>query len=545
MTARPNKKTVKRHDPKVVKLQPIEGGKRRIKIDMDAMSIAARLQTPDRERVNPFLIPEAPSWVKKAGLPSLAMDSNFGNQIGVAWAANVISTQFSEGLAFLGYPYLSELAQRPEYRVISEVWAGEMTRKWMKLQAVGDVDKTDRIKELTDYLNDLKVRDAFYHAANYDGLMGRDHVFLEFNGDSDDREELKKPVGDGASKLSKTKCGRKNRLTAVRPVEAVWCYPTNYDSVDPLKPNWYRPTHWFVMGKEIHVTRLPTFVGRPVPDMLKPAYSFGGLSMSQMAKPYVDNWLETRQAVNDIIKSFTTWVLKTNLSESLTPGGEQLFRRVALFTLLKQNKSLMLLDKDTEEFENISAQLGTLDALQAQAQEHMASVSRIPLVKLLGISPTGLNASSEGEIRVFYDTIHAFQEWFFGPHLKTVVNFAMLSLWDEIDEDITISWEPLWSLDEKGEAEVREIEARTGASLIESGVISQEEERTRIAKDPDTPYPGLNPDDVPDLEEEEQEGLGGAGKEPGGKSGGIGGGETGGGSGFSGKDSIDGLGGKE
>ncbi|WP_241502645.1 anti-CBASS protein Acb1 family protein [Bombella intestini] len=32
------------------------------------------------------------------------------------------------------------------------------------------------------------------------------------------------------------------------------------------------------------------------------------------------------------------------------------------------------------------------------------------LVKLFGITPNGLNASSEGEIRVFYDEIAAFQE---------------------------------------------------------------------------------------------------------------------------------------
>jgi hypothetical protein len=54
-----------------------------------------------------------------------------------------------------------------------------------------------------------------------------------------------------------------------------------------------------------------------------------------------------------------------------------------------------------------------LSMLQAQAQEQMAAVSSIPLVKLLGIAPTGLNASSDGEIRVFYDYIHALQQSIF------------------------------------------------------------------------------------------------------------------------------------
>ena len=40
----------------------------------------------------------------------------------------------------------------------------------------------------------------------------------------------------------------------------------------------------------------------------------------------------------------------------------------------------------------------------------MCSVSGQPLVKFTGITPNGLNASSDGEIRVFYDDIHAEQE---------------------------------------------------------------------------------------------------------------------------------------
>ena len=30
---------------------------------------------------------------------------------------------------------------------------------------------------------------------------------------------------------------------------------------DPLKPDWYKPTKWFVMGKELHASRLLTLVG--------------------------------------------------------------------------------------------------------------------------------------------------------------------------------------------------------------------------------------------------------------------------------------------
>ena len=166
-----------------------------------------------------------------------------------------------------------------------------------------------------------------------------------------------------------------------------------------------------------------------------------------------------------------------------------------------------MIDKNIEDFDNVSVPLGSLDKLQAQAQEHMASVSGIPLVKLLGVTPSGLNASSDGEIRCFYDWIGAYQEVLFRINLTKVVNFVQLSLFGDVDEDIIIQFEPLWALDEKELAEVDKLKAETAQIRIDSGVIAPEEDRQRIASEPDTPYPGLDVSDVPELKLEEEEGL--------------------------------------
>jgi phage-related protein (TIGR01555 family) len=220
--------------------------------------------------------------------------------------------------------------------------------------------------------------------------------------------------------------------------------------------------------------------------------------MSQMAKPYVDNWIRTRQSVADLISSFSVSGIKVDMASALAAdGGDGLFRRIDLFTNLRDNRNTMVLNKavgsdPAEEFFNVSTPLGTLDVLQAQTQEHMAAVSGIPLVKLLGISPAGLNASSEGEIRTFYDMIHAYQEKFFGTHLRTVIDLIQLSEFGDVDEDIHVSFEPLWSLDEKEAAEVRLVEAQTDQVLIDASIILPEEARKRVASDNDTVYQGLD-----------------------------------------------------
>jgi phage-related protein (TIGR01555 family) len=460
---------------------------------------------PRRQAFNPFKIAVPLPGVLPEGVqaPSMAQDSAMGGALG--WAGSFANQVFAEGLEFLGYPYLAELAQRPEYRVITETIATEMTRKWIKLQAVGEEDKTEKIKAIEDEFTRLGVKDAIRKALEIDGFFGRAHLYLD-TGSTDDRDELRLPIGNGQNAMSKAKVGV-GSLKRLRVIEPVWTYPSSYNATDPLKPDWYKPSSWFVQGKEVHSTRLLTFIGREVPDLLKPAYSFGGLSMSQMAKPYVDNWLRVRQSVSDLISTFSTSGIKTDLAQMLSAGGEQLFKRLVLFNSNRDNQGLMVLDKDTEEFFNVSTPLGTLDQLQAQAQEHMASVSRIPLVKLLGISPAGLNASSEGEIETFDDTINAGQEALVRPNLTRLLHFVQLSLWGQIDPAITFTFVPLSDLTPKEKAEVQKIEAETDEIRINSSVLDPAEVRKRVANDPDSPYPGIDPDDVPDLLEEEEEGL--------------------------------------
>ncbi len=463
------------------------------------------------EDVKPFAFPLHPPGVAP-DRKGMAQDEALSEVAG--WASG--NTQLSEGIAFLGYAYLAQLAQRPEYRRMSERIAGEMTRKWIELYVKGDTDSdkpkakrnAEKIEKLNEELERLHVRDAFREAAEQDGFFGRSHVYPDF-GNTNNRDELKTSIGDGSNRATKAKVS-KGSLKAVRTVEAVWTYPMGYNSSDPLSTDWYKPRSWYVMSRELHASRLLTFVGREVPDILKPAYSFGGLSLSQMAKPYVDNWLETRQSVADIISAFNVFVLMTDMVNSLQKGGDDFFNRLDLFNACRDNRGIMAIDKNAEDFKNVAAPLGSLDLLQAQTQEHMAAVSGIPLVILLGISPHGLNASSEGELRAFYDWIGSYQEHLFRKNLTKLLNIVQLSLFGIIDPAIAFKFVPLYSLDEKEESEVQKNEAERDAVLVDAGIIHTHEARKRLANDPNSGYGNIEVDDVPEEELDEDDDVTGA-----------------------------------
>jgi uncharacterized protein len=453
----------------------------------------------------PFRMPPIPPWIADAHKPALAAQDSaaealfaFGQQTSLSGLYAYGNAITNEG--FLGFAGLAQLAQRPEYRHICETISREMTRKWLRFESKStEIDKTERIKQMGEIFTKFKVRQIFEEVATHDGFFGRGHIFIDTGDDArGDPDELKTPLSQIGAKV------RKGTIKGLRTVEPVWVYPNGYNASDPLHPEFYKPTSWFVMGKTVHKTRLLTFVGRELPDILKPAYSFAGMSMSQMARPYVDNWLRTRQSVSDLLHAFSIMALKTDMSTTMTGGaGSGPVERAMEFNAYRDNMGLFLLHQgDTpdgaEELTNVSAPLGTLDALQAQSQEQMSSVSGIPLVKLLGITPSGLNASTEGEIATFEDTINAYQIHLFNPKLDVLIPLLQLSEWGEIDPDITYAWEPLSDLDEKELADLRKVEADTDVAFIGAGVLDPVEVRKRLASDPHTPYAGLDVEDVPD-----------------------------------------------
>ena len=473
-------------------------------------AMAMHRDTVRRATSAPPQAPQPQSWEeafpvapRPAGVPSgaqMAMDyaavEDTWGSFGAAWGSGGL---FGDGVRWLGFQYLAELAQRSEYRQISAVRAQEMTRKWMELTyADEDAAEDEKLAKIDACMREMRVRDHFRKAAEHDGLYGGAQIYID-TGATDNTAELSKPLLINPAKI------KKGSLKGFRVIEPFWSYPNRYETLDPLKGDFYRPHQWYVQGKIVHATRLLHFISAEVPDILKPAYSFRGVSMTQRAKPYVDNWLRTRQSVSDITHSFSIVVLMTNLSAQL--GGadwDSIFQRVDGFNLARDNRGTFIVDKNDEDLKNVSAPLGTLDKLQAQAQEQMAAVAQTPLVKLLGITPSGLNASSDGEIRVFYDNIHALQEHIFNDPLKTVIDVIQLHLFGEIDPKVGFRFIPLWQMDPAAEASIKKTNADTAAIWMQEGVISPEEQRRVLANDKASPYAGLDPEDLPEPPEAEQ-----------------------------------------
>jgi phage-related protein (TIGR01555 family) len=424
------------------------------------------------------------------------------------------------GLGFPGYTYLSELAQRSEFRAATETTANEMTREWLHFTGC----TPDQQNELTQAFSEFNVREVFRDCSRMDGFFGRGNLYIGIKGqESDGRRML--PL------LYTPETIKKGSLKMLKAVEPIWTTPYMYNAIDPTLPDFYRPTMWYMLSKRVHASRLLQFVSRPLPDMLKPAYNFSGMSLSQLMEPYVQRWLKTVDSVNRLISNYSTSGIKTNMQATLEGSQDHgsITKRAQLFNMLRDNRGLLLLDKESEDFFQFNTPLSALPDLQAQAQEHMAAPSHIPLVKLTGITPAGLNASSEGELKVWYDHVSAEQVNGYNPNMDIIMKVMQCHLWGKIDPKIGYQWVELDSPTDKELSEMRSADAKADSAYLDKGVVGKKEVRQRLRKSATSGYSFLEsdepPEDAKELVDKEAEAGGGdapfgkgkPGDKPGGK----------------------------
>lgn len=408
-----------------------------------------------------------------ANAPVLAMDSGRYD-----YAASMYP-----GGGFPGFPYLAQLSTRAEYRAFAQTLATEMTRKGIEFvskQNDGN-SSADKIKAIEAEFKRLDIIGVMRRGVAHDCYYGRAQFFIDIKGADRSTPLILSP-----------KTIAKGSLNGVDTVDAVWTTPSMYNSLDPAAPDFYKPSSWFMLGQQVHASRLMTVITRELPDILKPAYNFAGMSLSQLAEPYVDNWLRTRQSVSDLINNFSITVLATSMDQILQDGdGDDVFARADLFTATRSNRGLMMVDKEREDLLQVNTPLSGLHELQAQSQEHLCAVTRQPAIVQLGISPTGLNASSEGELRVWEDWVSANQEYY-RFWLETTLKIVQLSLFGEIDQDIELKFVPLRQMTPKEQSEIRTADAQAASTYVAAGILDPIEVREKLARDPDSGYNGLD-----------------------------------------------------
>lgn len=400
-------------------------------------------------------------------------------------------------LYFPGYPYLAMLSQRSEYLSPTHTHAKDMTREWIEFTTKGKSDKSKQIEQIETRFGELGIQELFRKGLIHDGFYGVGHIFVDLKGHRD----TKLPVELDPKSIAK------GQLRGFRNIEPMWVTPVMWNSAQVELPSFYVPETWFALDKEMHKSRLLQVRSREVPDILKPAYNFGGFSLSQLIEPYVDRWLKTVGGVNRLINNFSLIVLKTNMSAILQDGdnGADLLKRLKMARMHGENAGAFAVDFAAEDLQQLAVPLSGLAELQQQAVDHMAYPTHIPLVVLTGVTPSGLNASSDGEIEVYHDWNRSEQNAVIRPPLQHIFEIVQLDLWGRIDRDITFKFKAIKQITGQALAEIKKTDSERDAALVDMGAVSAQEVREKVARDPDSGFSNIDVDRMPELPDDDDD----------------------------------------
>jgi phage-related protein (TIGR01555 family) len=406
-------------------------------------------------------------------------------------------------------------------RKIHDIPPGDMTREWRSWQATDDQIEAIE-KEEKRLLLQRKTRRALVLARLYGGSA----LVLGLPG----QPETPAPERIGRGQLRYAHVMPRHQLTLGDQVR---------DVRDPLfgGPAYFELN--FVDGtsqQRIHPSRVIPFIGNELPDaaMSGGAYSwFWGDPLLQSVFDALAAHDTTTGGIASLLNEAKTDIVHIpHLMDELASAEyeQRLIGRIQVAAFIKSLTNVLLLDGGDgsegagERWEQRQVTFEGLPDVQRAMFQLVSGAADIPATRLIGQSPTGLNATGDSDTRNYYDMLASLQESDLTPTLAALDEWLIMSATGARDPAVFYEWNPLWQLTptekatrDKTVAETAKIYADMGAipddamaaavqnRLIEDGVfpgleaaLEEAEKQAALEMDPEElnpspPVPGQQP----------------------------------------------------
>lgn len=274
---------------------------------------------------------------------------------------------------------------------------------------------------------------------------------------------------------------------------------------DPTYEHFYDPTWWRVNARRIHRSHLIIFRTEKVPDILKPTYFYGGVSVPQKIAERIYAAERTANEAPMLAMTKRLISMKLDLAQAGMQGAS-LQQKIQQWTRLMTNYGVKIVGLN-EEVQQLETSLNDFDALMMSQYQLVAAGASMPVTKLLGTAPKGFDATGEYDESNYHEDLESLQE----DILPMLERHHLLLIKSEIAPRFGIQafattavWKPLDSVTALELANINKVKSDEDAVSITSGVISADEARDRKITDPQSGYSGLA-GGAPEVEEEDDE----------------------------------------
>lgn len=323
-----------------------------------------------------------------------------------------------------------------------------------------DVDKTSELQTLLlREFQRLGIWDSLKKAVFTNLVFGGAFIFFDF-----DSEDLSKEF------YYKQETLRENKFRGLKIVPPYLVAPKAVETANPLSPFYMNPQKWFISGSAtIDSTRCEILSFFEAPDLIKPLYNFFGIPYTQFMKPYVMSADIARQSLSDLFLRFRSEAIKTDLVKINMQDAKA---RANAINKMKNNLGVLLLTPDEEYIQTITPLTG-LDKILAQMQENIAVSARMPAVKLLGLTPSGFNATGDYDLHSYYDFISSLQNVKVKPIIEKIAKIILMA--NGYESLIEYEFDLLEKESSLEKAQVENLNADFVAKNIQNGLITQEQ----------------------------------------------------------------------
>lgn len=285
-----------------------------------------------------------------------------------------------------------------------DVVAEDMTR--MGVEIGSDIAPEDKDK-LNQEFENLAVWDSLCDTIKWARLYGGSLAVMMID-------------GQDASKPLRLDTIDKGQFKGLCVLDRWLVQPTLNDLVTEPGPDLGMPKYYDVVAdsmalprQRIHYSRVLRFDGVTLPYWQRIAENLWGQSViERLIDRLVAFDSTTMGAAQLVFKAHLRTLKVKDLRMVIATGGpalEALLKNVDMIRRFQSNEGLSLIDAE-DDLQVDQYGFSGLDAVLLQFAQQLAGALQIPLVRLLGQSPAGLNATGESDLRTYYDNIKQQQE---------------------------------------------------------------------------------------------------------------------------------------
>lgn len=237
---------------------------------------------------------------------------------------------------------------------------------------------------------------------------------------------------------------------------------------------------------KVHHSRLVRFTGRDLPFLERVAELYWG--ESEVEALYNDVVKHDNVAANMAALTFranvdTMEVQNLDQLFSVTSGEQQrrFWNVMQAQSVMKSNFGMQLVNRG-DQIKNTQYTFTGLQEVYDSMCLDLSGASRIPVTKLFGRSPAGMNATGESDLRNYYDYVDTLREAKLRPILEKLLPVLAMSAWGAVPDGLDITFPPLWTPTAAEVAEIALKKAQAIRDTFQAGLLNVDTAQKELKK---------------------------------------------------------------